>query len=167
MYQNEVQLSNSISPPAVLLFAGYMIPYDNLGKTYEFNVLQVPWRTADMHELLARLIECECWNEEKILTQPPELIFDTDLELLARGKGVRVWLVTDIKFVGLVNAFLQDGLSDEDELRFTDCVDRIGAGPATLEIRLQPGDVNNLDLADIEHLIEVKLKIKNSGSAIC
>lgn len=166
MSQNEIRSTSSI--PVALLFAGYMIPYDNLGKTYAFDVLQVPWKPVEMRQLLGRLIECECWDEEKILTQPPELIFDTDLELLARGKGFRIWLVTDGEFVRLVTALLKDGLgslSGEEEACFTGCVDRIGAGPATLEIRLSTADLKSVDFANIEQ--QVKALVANFAQAIC
>jgi len=153
MHGNEVELANV---PAALLFAGYMIPYDELGQTYEFNILSIPCSHGEMQPVLADIIQGESWNEERIMTQPAELIFDTDLELLQRGKGIRIWLVSEDEFVGMVLGGLNSCLSEENEFRFKKCVDRIATEPPTLEIKLQ---AFNNDLIALEEHIRSILKI--------
>lgn len=101
------------SNDVLLVLAGLMEPCGDIGTEGRFLLLAYPWTKAAFAETVKELIQMELQSRECIITQPKELPVDQgDIDALARGIGLRLWVIEGKSAPGCLD-ILQRGWTSE------------------------------------------------------
>lgn len=97
---NDLKLAGA---KGMLIFAGNLIPYDNIGSSCQFSVLEYP---NELEKIQARIVESlkiekQLLHElqESLCEEIDALRLNGDAECIARGRGVRIWFLANQKKV--------------------------------------------------------------------